>query len=420
MRRPAKILTAAIALALLTAGCSSSGGSDTTADGKKVLRIALWNYDQTPEFKALIDGFKAKYPDIEVRPVDILSDDYSEKVTTMLAGGDTTDVLTMKTLTDYARFGTRGQLQSVTDEAGKLDKAKYGGLDAYDLNGEYYALPYRQDFYVLYYNKALLRDSGADLSKLTWSDYAALAKRQTKGNGASKVYGTYHHTWRSLVQAIAAAQTGGDLLGGDYGFFKDQYAMTLDLQKSGATMPWATANSQKVTYKTMFTTDKAAMVPMGTWFAAVLVQEKAAGNFKDDWGMVPLPQITADGKTTTFGAPTAFAINKKAKNSDAARKFLSFASGPEGAAAVAKIGITPSYTDESVMNTYFSVQGMPTDDLTKKAMHPDTVKLEMPISEKSSDVDTILTEEHQLVMTGEKSLDQGIKEMNSRVKSEVG
>ncbi|MEU6011598.1 extracellular solute-binding protein [Streptomyces sp. NPDC047453] len=420
MRRSAKVLTAAIALALLTAGCSSGGSSDTTADGKKVLRIALWNYDQTPEFKALIDGFKAKYPDIEVRPVDILSDDYSEKVTTMLAGGDTTDVLTMKTLTDYARFGTRGQLQSVTDEVGKLDKANYGGLDAYDMNGEYYALPYRQDFYVLYYNKALLKDSAADLSKLTWSDYAALAKRQTKGNGASKVYGTYHHTWRSLVQAIAAAQTGGDLLGGDYGFFKDQYTMTLDLQKSGATMPWATANSQKVTYKTMFTTDKTAMMPMGTWFAAVLLQEKAAGTFKDDWGMAPLPQITADGKATTFGAPTAFAINKKAKNSDAARKFLTFASGPEGAAAVAKIGITPSYTDEAIMNTYFSAQGMPTDDLTKKAMRPDTVKLEMPISEKSSDVDTILTEEHELVMTGEKSLDQGIKEMNSRVKSEVG
>ncbi|MEU3349762.1 extracellular solute-binding protein [Streptomyces sp. NPDC006700] len=419
MRRPAKVLTAAIALALLTAGCSS-GGSDTTADGKKVLRVALWNYDQTPEFKALIDGFKAKYPDIEVRPVDILSDDYSEKVTTMLAGGDTTDVLTMKTLTDYARFGTRGQLQSVNDEVGKLDKAKYGGLDAYDMNGEYYALPYRQDFYVLYYNKSLLKDSGADLSKLTWSDYAALAKRQTKGSGASKVYGTYQHTWRSLVQAIAAAQTGGDLLGGDYGFFKDQYAMALDLQKSGAAMSWATANSQKVTYKTMFTTDKTVLMPMGTWFAAVLVQEKAAGDFKDDWGMAPLPQMTVDGKATTFGAPTAFAINKKAKNSDAARKFLSFASGPDGAAAVAKVGITPSYTDEAIMDTYFSVQGMPTDDLTKKAMRPDTVKLEMPISEKSSDVDTILTEEHQLVMTGEKSVDQGIKEMNSRVKSEVG
>ena len=30
--------------------------------------------------------------------------------TTMLAGGDSTDVLTMKNVIDYSRFGTRGQL----------------------------------------------------------------------------------------------------------------------------------------------------------------------------------------------------------------------------------------------------------------------------------------------------------------------
>ncbi|WP_245881776.1 extracellular solute-binding protein, partial [Streptomyces milbemycinicus] len=109
----------------------------------------------------------------------------------------------------------------------KLDKAKYSGLDAFDLKGDYYALPYRQDFWVLFYNKDLLKKSGADLSKLTWSDYAELAKRLTTGSGSSKVYGTYHQTWRSVVQAIAAAQTGGDQLSGDYGFFKKQYEIAL-------------------------------------------------------------------------------------------------------------------------------------------------------------------------------------------------
>ncbi len=75
----------------------------------------------------------------------------------MLAGGDSTDVLTMKNVTDYARYATRGQLLPLTDEAGKLDKATYFGLDGFDLKGEYFALPYRQDFWVLYYNKKLLK-----------------------------------------------------------------------------------------------------------------------------------------------------------------------------------------------------------------------------------------------------------------------
>jgi multiple sugar transport system substrate-binding protein len=43
----------------------------------------------------------------------------------------------------------------------------------------------------------------------------------------------------------------------------------------------------------------------------------------------------------------------------------------------------------------------------------------MPVSDKTSQIDTILTEEHQLVMTKQKSIDAGIKEMDSRVKNEV-
>ncbi|MEU5024449.1 ABC transporter substrate-binding protein [Streptomyces milbemycinicus] len=419
LKGPVRGLTAAVALSLLTVGCANGEGSGKTADGKTIVKVALWDYEKTPEFKALIDGFEAENKDIDVQPVDILSADYSNKITTMLSGGDSTDVLTMKNVTDYARYGTRGQLQSLTADVNKLDKAKYSGLDAFDLKGDYYALPYRQDFWVLFYNKDLLKKSGADLSKLTWSDYAKLAKELTTGSGSSKVYGTYHQTWRSVVQAIAAAQTGGDQLSGDYGFFKKQYEIALDLQKSGAVMPFATAKSQQTTYDAMFSTRKTAMVPMGTWLAARLLQLKAEGKNDVDWGMAPLPQAASDGKTVTFGSPTAFAVNKKARNSEAAKKFVRWASGPKGAAAIAKVGVVPSYTDDAVMKNFFGVKGMPSDDLSKTAMSPDTVKLEMPVSPKSSDIDQILKEEHELVMSGEKSIDKGIEEMESRVKSEV-
>ncbi|MGW0821102.1 ABC transporter substrate-binding protein [Streptomyces sp. NPDC002845] len=419
MRYPLRAVTALAALSLLTTACGADDGPATTADGRTIVKIALWNYASTPEFKALIEGFEAENPDIDVQPVDILADDYSDKVTTMLAGGDTTDVLTMKNVTDYARYATRGQLQSVGSDVEGLDQAKYSGLDAFDLDGDYFALPYRQDFWVLFYNKALVEKSGADLSGLTWSEYAKLAEKLTTGSGDSKVYGTYLHTWRSVIQAIAAAQTDGDLLGGDYSFFKDQYTMAVDLQKADTAMPFSTAKSQQIEYNSMLTTGKAAIVPMGTWWPARLLQEKAQGLHDVDWGMAPMPQITAGGETVTFGSPTAFAVNKKAKNSEAAKKFVLWASGPEGAAAIAKIGVVPAYSDDTVMENFFGVEGMPADALSKEAMSPDTVKLEMPVSDKSSDINQILDEEHELIMSGEKSVGDGIEEMASRVKSEV-
>jgi multiple sugar transport system substrate-binding protein len=415
---PARVLTVAIAVALFgAAGCSSSGGSGTTSDGRTVVKIALWNYKTTPEFKALIDAYEAKNPKVDIQPVDILATNYEEKVTAMLAGGDSTDVLTMKNVTDYARYATRGQLLPLTDEATKLDKASYSGLDDYDLDGKYYALPYRSDFWVLFYNKDMAGKE--DLSKLTWDDYARLAKKFTQGSGSDKVYGTYLHTWRSVIQAVSSAQTGGDQLGGDYAFFKDQYEMALGLQKAKATLPFSTASSNQITYDSQLTTGKAAMVPMGSWWAAALLAEKAQGKNDINWGMAPIPQIKNDGKTVTFGSPTAFAVNKKAKNADAAKKFVTWASGPEGAAAVAKIGVTPAYTSGEILDTFFSVEGMPTDELSRKAMQPTTVQLEMPVSDKTSDIDQILKEEHELIMSGEKSVDEGIKEMDDRVRNEV-
>ncbi|WP_208639365.1 extracellular solute-binding protein [Streptomyces bobili] len=417
-KKLAHIAPLIVATALTATACNASGtDSSSSADGKTVVKIALWNYKTTPEFKALIDGFEAKNPDIDVQPVDILADNYPDKVTTMLAGGDTTDVLTMKNVTDYARYATRGQLLPLTDEATKLDKASYSGLDDYDLDGKYYALPYRSDFWVLFYNKDMAGTT--NMSKLTWDDYAQLAKKFTKGSGSDKVYGAYHHIWRSVVQAMSSAQTGGDQLGGDYAFFKDQYEMALGLQKAKATLSFSAASSNQVTYDSQLTTGKAAMVPMGSWWAAALLAEKKQGKNDINWGMAPIPQIKNDGKTVTFGSPTAFAVNKKAKNADAAKKFVTWASGPEGAAAVAKIGVTPAYTSGEILDTFFSVEGMPTDELSRKAMQPTTVQLEMPVSDKTSDIDQILKEEHELIMSGEKSVDEGIKEMDDRVRNEV-
>lgn len=410
-------LALTLAALLGTTACGGPDGPPTDARGRTIVRIAVWNYQSTPEFKALIDGFEARYPKIDVQPVDIPADDYDHKLTSMLADGDTTDVLTLKNAIEYGRHATRDRLQPLTDLVRKVDKSAYAGLPDFDVDGEYYAMPYRQDFWVLYYNRDLVGDT--DMAHLTWSRFDELAKQFTTGYGSSKVYGAYLPTWRSVVQAVAAAQTGGDLLGGDYSFFKQQYEISLDVQKAGATLPFATAQSRKNDYDALFTGGKAAMVPMGTWWSAHLLKEEAQGRNPVDWGIAPLPQVTKNGRTVTFGSPTAFAVNKKARSSEAAKQFVSWASGPEGAALVARIGIVPSYNDSTTMSAYFDVKGMPDDPLTKHTMLPSKVHLEMPVSDRAVDIDRILTEEHERVMTGNASIEQGIKEMNRRVKTET-
>lgn len=419
-RRKFLALCAATAAVAPLAACSSGSGS-AGAGGTTELTVSVWSLATTPEFQALFDAFHQANPTITIKPVDILAADYPTKVTTMLAGGDTTDVITMKNVIDYARYAGRGQLRDISSLAASGTGTTLNGLDSFkQSDGKYYALPYRQDFWVLYYNKKLFDAAGKPYpTSLTWNEYVDLAKSLTSGSGQDKVYGTYHHIWRSVVQAISAAQTGGDLLGGDYQFFTDQYNVAMEVQDAGAALDFATATTQKTGYSAVFETKKAAMLPMGTWFIATLLADKKAGTTDADWAIAPMPQRPGASGITTFGSPTAFAVNKKAKNADAAEKFIAFATGPEGAKAIAAIGIVPALLTDQTRQAYFALPGVPTDATSRKAFAPDHVTLEMPVSDKTSQIDTILTEEHQLVMTKQKSIDAGIKEMDSRVKNEV-
>jgi multiple sugar transport system substrate-binding protein len=43
----------------------------------------------------------------------------------------------------------------------------------------------------------------------------------------------------------------------------------------------------------------------------------------------------------------------------------------------------------------------------------------MPVSDKSAATDKILNQEHDLIMVGERSINDGITEMGKRVKDEV-
>lgn len=425
MKRRTFTATALVtAAALALTGCAGAAGTDSgaAADGKTTLTVSVWNYAGTPEFKALFEAFEAANPDIAVEPVDILADDYAEKVTTMLAGGDDTDVLTMKSTTDYARYANRGQLLDVTDLVkDEIPSDDLLNLDAYDIDDTYFGVPYRSDFWVLYYNKDIFDKAGvAYPDDLTWTEYAALAKQLTgTADDGSKVYGSYQHIWRSVEQAIAAAQTDGDLLSGDYDFMKAQYDMALALQAEGSSLDYATAKSQQTSYRTMFETGQAAMMPMGTWYVAGILSAKAAGSTTVNWGIAPMPQVAAGDDTTTIGGPTAFAVNKNAANQDAAKKFIAFAAGEEGAKAVASVGTVPALQSDAITDAYFALDGMPNDDLAKKAFEPEDVVLEMPVSDITSDVDVILNEQHDLIMTGEVSVDDGLAEAEKRVKDDV-
>lgn len=397
--------------------CGNENEAQDQTDGT-ALTVSTWNYDTTPEFDKLFRAFEKENPGVTVKPVDIASDDYDTKLTTMLASGDSTDVLTMKNLLSYSNYALRDQLVDRSSHIKDLDtdpaKESY---EMYDIDGKTYAQPYRTDFWVLYYNKKLFDEAGLPYpDNLTWEEYEELAKELSKPE--EQVYGAYQHTWRSTVQAIAAAQNNKNLVEPDYGFLGEYYDRVLRMQEDQAQMDFGTAKSTNVTYQSQFENSKAAMMYMGSWYMGALLTNIDAGTTDVKWGISQMPQNEKGKEIQTFGSPTAFAINKNSKEQELAQKFLDFCSGEAGAKVLAEVGVVPSYRTDAINELYFSRNGMPNDEVSQTAFKPEKIAIEFPVDENGPAIDKSLQEEHELILVGDETPKEAIGNMEKRVKQE--
>jgi multiple sugar transport system substrate-binding protein len=427
-RSIAAAIGAAAAISLVLSGCSS--GDSGESSGPTTLTLAGWSLATTPEFQTLADGFKSVNPDVKIEVKEYDSSNYDTQMIADLAAGTAPDIYVQKNLKNFYTYQNGKQLLDVSDIAGKLGST-VGGLSAYQVDGKTYAIPYRQDSWVLYWNKALFDQAGVKHpdGTWTWADYAATAKELTtklKGKG-SKALGTYQHLWQSTDQGFALAQTSGaSLESGDFSYLKPYYETSLDLQNAGAQVSFGDATTNKLTYQAQFGKQQAAMTLMGTWYMATLRSQQTSGDAdKFEWGIAPAPQLTeatagTSATPVTFADPTGLGINPAIdeKKAEAAKQFLAYAAGPEAAKALAGIAITPADT-AAVKDSFFTTSGLPTDDLSKFAFATHDTKPENPVSKYTAPLQNILNDLHSAVLSGTKPIDAAITEAQDRAKNEV-
>jgi multiple sugar transport system substrate-binding protein len=425
MNKRFKLITAMVMTALMTsalAGCGKKEAANApaaSADKEVTIKFAVWDYAKAPEYKELIDAFQADNPKIKVEPVELAASDYGDKMSVMLAGGDTTDVFAVKDMPGYSSFAKKNQIVSLDEYIAKdkLDLKVYNGItDSIKLDGKLYALPYRSDFWALYYNKDIFDKAGVayPTNDMTWEQYREMAKKLTSGSGATQVYGAYAHTWKSAIIDWAVADGKGKLTDGKYEFLKPAYNVFLPMQdEDKSIMSLANAKASSANYTGQFETGKAAMMAMGTWFVGTLRTDKIAGKHNVNWGIATIPHFSGAKPGTTFGNVTPVAINAASKNKDAAWKFVKFLGSEKAATVLAKRGVMPAFRNEAVMKVYNSLDGIPKE--AQEALKTSNVALEFPPHANGGAIDKILQEEHELIMIGKNSVDAGIANMNKRV-----
>lgn len=440
MKRFTRMLSGFLALALtcsaVLTGCGgtpSSGtpdagsqGTSSAATGEKTtLKWAMWDLDNEPYFKALADAYMEKNPNVEVELVNLDNSNYTVALSTQLAGGSSEiDVMALKDIPSYSNLVSLGLLEPLNDRL-TTDPAEYNGTieQISTEDGKYYAAPFRSDFWLVYYNKDLFDAANVEYptNDMTFEEYADLAYKMTSGSGNEKVYGAHFHTWRSTVQLFGILDGKHTVLDGSYDFLKPYYETVLKMQQDGVCQDYATLKTSQTHYSGPFYNENVAMLNMGSWFIATLMNKTASGeNLAENWGIVKYPHPEGVPAGTTLGTATLLGVNSSSTKKDAAIDLLNFVCGSEGAKIVASCGKIPALMTDDVVTMISEMEGFPTDENSREALKTTKKYLEMPMHAQSGDIDKALSDGHDSIMTENISIEDGIAQMTSEVSTILG
>jgi multiple sugar transport system substrate-binding protein len=303
----------------------------------------------------------------------------------------------------------------------KIDPASFGGLvDELKIDGKIYALPFRSDFWVVYYNKDIFDKAGVTYptNDMTWAQFDQIATKLAGGMGANKTYGALFHTWRSTVQLPGILDGKQTLAGPDYTFLKPWYERALALQKAGVVPSYASLKTSNTHYSALFFNGTIGMLPMGTWFVGTQIAKVASGESKSkNWGIVKFPHPDGVAAGTTAAQISGLAVNANSTHKAEVLDFIKFVTGPEGAAIIAGTGTIPTVRTPEVTAKIASLPGFPQDQASKDALQSGKSFLEMAVNPNAAKIEVVLNRAHDSIMTDNISIDDGLKEMTDGVKA---
>ena len=429
-----KVLSILLAVAMVStmlAGCGDKGSSAGSSSGEAVtLKWAIWDQETTQYWTDIKNAYEASHKGVTIEMVDLGSTDYMTVLATELSGsGSDFDVVTIKDVPGYATLVQKNVILPLDDyiAADGVDLAQYAGAtDQVVVDGKLYELPFRNDFWVVFYNKDLFDKKGVayPTNDMTFAEYDALARQMTDTTFGSQIYGAHYHTWRSAVQLFGVLDGQHTILDGEYSSFRPYYEMVLNQEADGVCRKYSDLKTEGLHYSAAFSGGDVAMMNMGSWFIATMITNLQTGEYDSglcgNWGIVKYPHAEGVEAGSTLGTITGLSVTTASDTPDAAWEFVKWVSGAEGAAVMASSGNFPAIMTDEVKNMIAGLDGFPTDEASKEALTVSNLYLEVPYGENVSEINSILDSYHGSIMAGEMSIDDGIAAMNSEVQKLQG
>ncbi|MGW1552620.1 ABC transporter substrate-binding protein [Streptomyces sp. NPDC002346] len=328
-RNPILTRTAALAGALLLAGCTagSGGGNASKGDGDKVTLTFLTF--ETPNldakyWDAAIARASAKVPGVTIKKLVSPSADRTGYAKQLDSTGQFPDVMIGL---NPAGFAEAGKLAPWTDK----ELATYENPHANTYGGKVYQLPYAAQTTLVYYNKKDFAAAGINTPPRTYSELLDdSAKLKKKGINPFVVGGGGKDSWADMFPLICTVATDvykktPDWLSqrgqGKVKFTDEAFVAAAqkvaDLADKGYIDRAGLSRSYADTEQA-FRDGKGAMYPMGSWFSASADAKKPSFDtgvfaWPTDQGAPALPGVLGGGMTVSSKASDVPLAKKWAK-----------------------------------------------------------------------------------------------------------
>lgn len=210
---------AALGLAACGGSSGAAGGVPDSDESHKDFVMTVWGGEEDKNaYQARIDLAKEKFPDYNITLQLIPSENYEQKVQTMISSKTGPDI--MQVAENVNVYASKKQLVPIDDllsEAGLDLEETFGPVGAnYTWEDATYGVPDRSGAMVMYYNKDLFDEAGIEYptAEWDWDTFLEAAKALTDPSKGQFGYGGvgWWPQWFSLV-----AQNGGHVLNPETG-----------------------------------------------------------------------------------------------------------------------------------------------------------------------------------------------------------
>ena len=378
----------------------NAAAADTGSGEKTNLKFYIWS-DEENYISKVVEQYNAQSDSVHVEMISIANDSYDDKLKVMMAAGDEADIVDIRGLAQVTQYRDTGSLMDLVKNS-ELDISKYGAMwDSSYPDGQIFALPTRTTCWMLFYNPDLLEEAGVEMpEQLTWTEYAEMAKKLTKGDGPDKQWGGYWVDWHTQFMAT---QQGVYVNADDVSAVQESLEMLNQLYNVDKThMSLGEMKATDTQYLADFENKRAALMPQGEWMINMLLNDISAGKTDVNWEIAPMPIPDGVEPGTTWGQFQFAGITSTTKHPEESFDFLKYLCGPEGAAIYASTGMVHAYTDEGAEAAYKEAVGK---DSVSVIFNAKKVQ-ESPASSNFDQILNIYKENSELYLLGEKTIEE--------------